>query len=72
MTLLSWVIQTYPGKDLMSDPSLRIPSDKVKPVLDQNTIDGLQTEYLEVTMQHSSYFKSATRCNRRLFSSEHA
>ena len=29
VTVLSWVIQTYPGKELMGDLSLGIPKDKV-------------------------------------------
>lgn len=49
VTVLSWVIQTYPGRELMADPSLAIPTSKVKPLLDQNTIDQLQREYLEVS-----------------------
>ena len=49
VTVLSWIIQTYPGKELMSDPQLAIPKSKVKPLLDQKTIDRLQEQYLEVS-----------------------
>lgn len=42
VTVLSWVIQTYPGKDLMADLSLGIPQSKVKPLLDAETVIRLQ------------------------------
>ena len=48
VTVLSWIIQTYPGKELMSSPNLGIPADKVKPLLDQDTIQKLESQYLEV------------------------
>ena len=48
VTVLSWIIQTYPGKELMGDPTLGIPASKVKPLLDQSTIKQLEREYLEV------------------------
>jgi len=51
VTVLSWIIQTYPGKDLMASPSLGIPADKVKPLLDPATIVKLQEEYLQVSHQ---------------------
>ncbi|TRY62619.1 hypothetical protein TCAL_00416 [Tigriopus californicus] len=47
VTLLSWVIQTYPGKELMADPMLRIPEDKVSPLLDTATLENVQNEYLQ-------------------------
>ena len=49
VTVLSWIIQTYPGKELMGDPSLGIPKSKVKPLLDEDTIVRLQEEYLDVS-----------------------
>ena len=42
VTVLSWVIQTYPGKELMADLSLGIPQSKVKPLLDADTVIRLQ------------------------------
>ena len=48
VTVLSWIIQTYPGRDLMGDLSLGIPASKVRPLLDPDTIMNLQKEYLEV------------------------
>ena len=42
VTVLSWVIQTYPGKELMADLSLGIPQSKVKPLLDAETVIRLQ------------------------------
>ena len=48
VSLLSWMIQTYPGQDLMKSPSLGIPPEKIKPLLDQKVIDDLQVKYLKV------------------------
>jgi exocyst complex component 3 len=50
VTVLSWIIQTYPGKELMGDPSLGIPAAKIKPLLGKETIAGLEQEYLEVKL----------------------
>ena len=47
VTVLSWVIQTYPGKELMADPTLGIPASRVKPLLDNETVVGLQRQYLD-------------------------
>lgn len=47
-TILSWVIQTYPGKELMRSTSLGIPNEKIKPLLDNHVIQELQKQYLEV------------------------
>jgi len=47
VTVLSWVIQTYPGKELMADLSLGIPQSKVKPLLGAETVIRLQAEYLD-------------------------
>ena len=48
VSLLSWMIQTYPGQDLMKSTSLGIPPEKIKPLLDQKVIDDLQVKYLKV------------------------
>ena len=47
VTVLSWIVQTYPGKDLMASPSLGIPPDMVRPLLDAETIADLNKEYLD-------------------------
>jgi exocyst complex component 3 len=49
VSLLSWIIQTYPGQELMRNPSLGIPAEKVKPLLDNKVIDDLQAQYLKVS-----------------------
>ena len=50
VSLLSWIIQTYPGQELMRDPSLGLPVDKIKPLLDNKVIEDLQTKYLQVCL----------------------
>ncbi len=51
VTMLSWIIQTYPGRELMSNPDLRIPPEKVRPLLDNSIVAMLEREYLEVRSQ---------------------
>ena len=48
VSLLSWIIQTYPGQELMRNPSLGIPPDKIKPLLDNTVIEDLEAKYLQV------------------------
>jgi exocyst complex component 3 len=48
VSLLSWIIQTYPGQELMRSSSLGIPQEKIKPLLDNKVIEELQTKYLKV------------------------
>ena len=52
VTVLSWVIQTYPGKELMADLSLGIPQSKVKPLLDAETVIRLQASILPPNSVH--------------------
>ena len=47
VAVLSWALQTYPGPQLMADPSLGIPAGKVSPLLDRETVTTLQSEYLK-------------------------
>ena len=47
VTMLSWALKTYPGAQLMADPSLGIPAGKVPPLLDRETVTTLQSEYLQ-------------------------
>lgn len=47
VTMLNWIIATYPGEDLMSSWTLKIDADLIKPLLDQETITQLQLEYIQ-------------------------
>ena len=46
VSMLSWIIQTYPGKELMGNDRLQIPKESLKPLLDVGTIEKLEEEYL--------------------------
>ena len=46
VSMLSWIIQTYPGKELMANERLQIAKDSIKPLLDSTTIEKLEEEYL--------------------------
>ena len=46
VSILSWIIQTYPGKELMGNERLQLPKETIKPLLDIRTIDKLEEEYL--------------------------
>ena len=41
--MLSWALKTYPGPQLMADPSLGIPAVKVPSLLDREIVTTLQT-----------------------------
>ena len=56
VSLLSWIIQTYPSQELMRDPSLGIPADKIKPLLDNKVIEDLQSQYLQVSTLYLTLF----------------
>ena len=70
VSLLSWMIQTYPGQDLMKSPSLGIPPEKIKPLLDQKVIDDLQVKYLKVCFL-KIIFTSGYTCNRMFTQNTH-
>jgi len=47
VTIISWVTNTYPGKELMLHPELNIDIGKVGPLLKSSIIFDLQSKYLE-------------------------
>ena len=49
MAVLSWALRTYPGPQLMADPSLgiRAAGKVMPPLLDRQTVTKLQSEYLQ-------------------------
>jgi exocyst complex component 3 len=61
VTVLSWIIQTYPGKDLMGDTTLAIKADLVRPLLDPDTILNLQKEYLSIMRKNYGDWMGNTR-----------
>lgn len=46
VTLLSWVLNTYSGKELMGHPSLGINVAKLEPLLENKVLDDLMSKYL--------------------------
>lgn len=48
MSLLSWVMNTYPGNELMQHVDLRVDIAKIGPVLRPELLKQLETEYLKV------------------------
>lgn len=47
VTMLSWIIQTYPGKELMGSDRLQLSKDQVPQLLDEATVLELERRYLE-------------------------
>lgn len=45
VTVLTWIIQTYPGEELMQSWNLQIDKALIKPLLDDETIEKLQKDY---------------------------
>lgn len=48
MTLLSWVLNVYGGKELMSHPQLNINVAKLGPLLENKVLEDLISKYLQV------------------------
>lgn len=49
VSLLSWVMNTYPGNELMLHGDLRVDLSKVGPVLRPERLNQLESEYLRVS-----------------------
>lgn len=49
VTLLSWVLNTYPGTELMGSSELNIDVSTLPPLLSEESLQKLQDEYLQVT-----------------------
>ncbi|XP_014257420.1 exocyst complex component 3 [Cimex lectularius] len=47
VSLLSWVVNTYLGPELMQHPDLNISTDWLDPLLSKATIDDLKSRYLK-------------------------
>lgn len=47
VSLLSWVLNVYGGKELMGHPSLNINVAKLGPLMDNKVLDDLITKYLQ-------------------------
>jgi len=50
VTLLSWVLNTYLGPELMGHPTLRLNVKALPPLLEQSVLEGLIKKYLDVSM----------------------
>lgn len=56
-TLLDWVTNVYPGKDLMSHPELNVDLTKLDPLIGQESLKELEKAYLSVRQTlRFSYF----------------
>ena len=49
VTLLSWILNTYPGHELMGSSELNIDVTTLPPLLSKETMQKLQDEYLQVS-----------------------
>ena len=47
VTVLTWIIQTYPGEELMKSWNLQVSHALIKPLLEDKAIEKLQQEYLD-------------------------
>lgn len=48
VTLLSWILNTYPGTELMGSPEVNVDVSTLPPLLSEDTMQKLQDEYLQV------------------------
>ena len=47
VTVLTWIIQTYPGEELMQSWNLQVSPALIKPLLEAEDIEKLQQAYLD-------------------------
>ena len=47
VTVLQWIIKTYPGEEMLTAWNLRIDPALIKPLLDEATLERLKQEYLD-------------------------
>uniref|UniRef100_A0A2P2I4L7 Exocyst complex component 3-like n=1 Tax=Hirondellea gigas TaxID=1518452 RepID=A0A2P2I4L7_9CRUS len=60
VTLLSWVLNTYLGPQLMGHPSLGLNVNALPPLLEQDVLDGLIKKYLSnVRSNYASWLQKA-------------
>lgn len=48
VSLLSWVMNVYPGPELMSHPDLQVDLSNLKPLITETSLKELENEYLKV------------------------
>lgn len=48
VTLLSWILNTYPGVELMNSPEVNIDVSTLPPLLSDEIVQKLEDEYLKV------------------------
>jgi exocyst complex component 3 len=51
VSMLSWIMNTYTGPELMQHPELNVDMSSVGPLLNNSVIDSLQQQYLKVGLQ---------------------
>lgn len=49
VTLLSWILNTYAGTELMGSPEVAIDVSTLPPLLSDDIMQKLQDEYLQVS-----------------------
>lgn len=56
VSMLSWIMNTYTGPELMQHPELNIDMSSVGPLLNNSVIDSLQQQYLKVGLQFCYFY----------------
>lgn len=49
VTVLSWVMNTYPGIELMNHPDLQVDLSMVEPLIKPELLKDLEDKYLKVS-----------------------
>lgn len=50
VSLLSWVMNIYPGQELMSHPDLQVDLSSLEPLINERSLKELENEYLKVRL----------------------
>lgn len=48
VSLLSWVMNVYPGPELMAHPDLQVDLSNMEPLINPESLKALENEYLKV------------------------
>ncbi|XP_041985818.1 exocyst complex component 3 [Aricia agestis] len=73
VTLLSWILNTYPGPELMSSPEVNVDVSSLPPLLSKETMKKLEDEYLQkMESNYIEWMEKTLEAERAEWGSERA
>lgn len=71
VSLLSWVMNTYPGVELMSHPDLKVDLSIISPLIRPELLKDLEQQYLKVGNLTIDFVCLLCRNNQKMLFLEH-